>query len=191
MGVSLGIPWNRCALIVELAKRLENVRPQFGKTALQKLMFLLQEIYHVHCGCHFFLYSYGPFSTTLVGDMDAVEHFGCVEVQRASSMAGGYVIKPGKKADSLHDKAAAFLKAEQTRAGLTSLVRTYGHRETKDLELPATTAYVARNLRRKSESVKKEDVCRIVGLVKPRFSAYEARGALDELESNGHIRWDT
>ena len=45
MNTTVNIPWNRYALTAELAKRLDGLSPQFGKTALQKVVFFLQEVY--------------------------------------------------------------------------------------------------------------------------------------------------
>ena len=55
-------PQGRHALIVELSKRLEGVSPQFGKTALMKLLYLLQEAYGVSTGYRYSFYTYGPYS---------------------------------------------------------------------------------------------------------------------------------
>lgn len=55
--------WARYALIAELAERLRE-RP-FGRTALQKLTYLLQELHGVDTGYEFPLHTYGPYSSGL------------------------------------------------------------------------------------------------------------------------------
>jgi len=40
MSFTFDLPWNKYGIIVDLAKRLECVSPQFGKTALQKTIIL-------------------------------------------------------------------------------------------------------------------------------------------------------
>ena len=54
---NLQIPWEQYGLIVDLTQRLKDKRPQLGKTALQKLVYLLQHVYNVECGYDFSLYT--------------------------------------------------------------------------------------------------------------------------------------
>ena len=42
-----GYPWERYGLIVELTGRIQNVSSQFGKTAMQKMVYLLQVVYEM------------------------------------------------------------------------------------------------------------------------------------------------
>jgi uncharacterized protein len=187
MKITFDIPWNRYALIAELAKRLDAVSPQFGKTVLQKLVFLLQEVYHVDCGYDFELFSYGPFDSQLLGDLDLVEHWGCISIDSVNAMLGGYRIRPTDRVDFVREKAASFLDAEQTRKALENLVSTYGAMTARELELRATTVYVERNLRGKGDSPTKTKVCRLVGQIKPKFKQREIEQTVDELSGRNHI----
>lgn len=180
-------PWKRYALIPELAKRLEGISPQFGKTALQKLVYFLEAIYGVDCGYDFSLYSHGPFDSSLLGDLDLVAHWGCVSVTNATGTLGGYRIEPTDQVDLLREKAVDFLDGERTREALDDLVSTYGGMTARDLELRATTVYVAKGLRDEGEVPEKETVCHHVGQIKPRFSAEEIERAVTELSERGHI----
>lgn len=188
MAHDLDIPWKRYALIAELVKRLDDVSPQLGKTALQKLVFLLQAVYGIDCGYDFELYSYGPFDSRLLGDLDLVEHWGCVSVQSVNASLDGYRIRPAEHVEFIRAKASDFLDAPQTQDALSSLVSTYGRMRAKDLELRATTVYVERNLQRKGESPTRADICRLVGEIKPRFSKGEIEMAVDELCQREYIR---
>jgi uncharacterized protein len=187
MNVTLNIPWHRYALISELAKRLNGVSPQFGKTALQKLVYFLQELYGVDCGYDFQLYSYGPFTSQLLGDLDLVEHFGCVSVEPVHSITGGYEIRPTEKADSLQGKAVSFLNNAKTKQAIDSLVSEFGAHTAKDLELRATIVYVERGMHRKSKHPTMQDVCRLVGQIKPKFSSQEIKQAVDDLRQRSHV----
>ena len=188
MNDRLNIPWHRYALIAELAKRLHDVRSQFGKTALQKLIYFLQEIYGVDSGYDFELYSYGPFTSQLLGDLDLVEHFGCITVHSVLSNLGGYEIRPTCKADSLREKASEFLSDPKTKAALDSLVATYGGMTAKSLELRATIVYAERDMHRKEKPAIKNDICRLVGQIKPKFTAIEIEKAVEELSGRKHIQ---
>ncbi len=180
-------PWKRYTLIPELAKRLEGVSPQFGKTALQKLVYFLEAIYGIDCGYDFSLHSYGPFDSTLLGDLDLVAHWGCVSVTNTTGTLGGYRIEPTDQVDLVREKGKEFLDDPRTRAALDDLVDKYGRMTARDLELRATTVYVDRSLRAKGEPHDKKTVCHCVGQVKPKFSAEEIERAVVELDERGHI----
>ncbi|RJP27268.1 MAG: restriction endonuclease [Candidatus Omnitrophota bacterium] len=188
MNITLDIPWNRYALIAELAKRLDAISPQFGKTALQKLVFLLQEVYKIDCGYDFELYSYGPFDSQLLGDLDLVEHWGCVSVQPMNALFGGYKICPTDKVDLVREKAVNFLDAHKTKKAIDNLISTYGALTARDLELRATTVYVERNLRLKGESPTKSEVFRFVRQIKPKFTPEKIEQTIDELSERKHIQ---
>lgn len=187
MKITIDFPWKRYALIAELAKNVDTVSPQFSKTALQKLVFLLQEVYGVDCGYEFRLYSYGPFDSTLLGDLDTAELWGCVRVKHVNDTLGGYKIEPGDKVDSIRDKASAFLDDPKTIQALEHLVQVYGGMTAKDLELRATTVYVAHSLDAKGKTASEKEVCRLVGQIKPKFSPQEISKAVTELSGRGHI----
>ncbi len=191
MESTLTIPWNRYALIPELAEKLDGVSPQFGKTALQKMVFLLQEVYGVDCGYDFTLYSYGPFDSQLLGDLDLVESWGCVKVEDAKSSMGGYRIVPTGERGKIREKAADFLDSESTRSAMDSLIKDYGGKSARELELRATLVYVDKDLynRKNGKDLpKKEDLYRIVHEIKPKFSDIDMNSAIDELLSLGHIK---
>ncbi|NLS45772.1 MAG: hypothetical protein GX969_08570, partial [Firmicutes bacterium] len=48
-----GYPWERYGLIVELTGRIQDVSSQFGKTAMQKMVYLLQAVYEVEFGYNY------------------------------------------------------------------------------------------------------------------------------------------
>lgn len=187
MTTSFDVPWNRYALIVELADRLKGKSPQFGKTALQKMVYLLQEVYGIDCGYVYEFYSYGPFSSQLLQDLDLVEHVGAVEVCSVMSATGGYLIKPGGKADALREKAADFLKNPQTEQALSTLVDEFGRYSAKELELRSTIVYVVREIALGNHLPSAEEVSHVVSQLKPKFDGSEINQAIEEMRSKGHI----
>jgi len=188
MKITVDIPWRRYALIAELSKKLDDVNPQFGKTALQKLVFFLHEIYEINCGYDFELYSYGPFDSQLLGDLDLVEHWGCVVVTRVNNTFGGYRIRPTENVDSVRSKAEEFLDDPKTKKAIDSLVLNYGAMTARDLELRATTVYVERSLNKKGVLCSKENICSLVSQIKPKFTAHEIEQAILDLGEKKHIK---
>jgi uncharacterized protein len=183
VNTTVNVPWKRYALIAELAKRLNGICPQFGKTALQKLVFLLQEVYRIDCGYDFQLYSYGPFDAQLLSDLDLVEAWNCVSVQ---PVMAGYEIHPTAKVDSLHEKAADFFENPDTEKALCSLISDYGTMTARELELRATTVYVSQDLGKKQTPLTKE-LLELVKKIKPKFFESEIVDAIEELKDKDHI----
>ena len=73
-------PHERQAMITDLSFRLEEVSPQFGKTVLMKLLYLLQEVYKAPLGYRFSFYTYGPYSPEVIQDLDYTRVRGGVNV---------------------------------------------------------------------------------------------------------------
>ncbi len=181
------IPWEKYALITELAEQLKDRSPQFGKTVLQKMVYLLQELYGVNCGYTFDLYMYGPFSSGLLQDLDLVESMGGVSVVPVVFGTGGYRILPGEHSESLKKKATDFLSDEKITSALNMLVEDFGNYQAKELELRSTIIYVSKDMRRSGNPVSRLDLLRIVKEIKPKFTDAEVQQAIDEMEKRGHI----
>lgn len=181
---SLNIPWNRYGLIAELAHRLHGKSHQFGKTILQKMVFLLQEVYGVKCGYQFDIYTYGPFTSQVLQDLDLVESLGGVKVYPVISGYGGYLIVPGEKNDSLREKSEDFLQDTKVSDAIDNLINDFGNFNAKELELVSTIIYVERDTKSKSigQLLTRDKAAQIVKGVKPRFSQEEINEAISQLE---------
>ena len=83
----------RRQLPLELARRLEGVSPQFGKTVFMKLAYLLQELYEVPLGYRFTLYTYGPYSPEVLADLEYARLRRQVSVEYLGG-PGGFIITP-------------------------------------------------------------------------------------------------
>jgi len=187
MNISLNIPWQRYALIAELAMRLNNKCPQFGKTVLQKMVYLFQEIFKIDCGYNFELYSYGPFNSQLLNDLDYVEHIGGVTVSHVDYRKGGFQINPGEKVDFFREKGKDFLNSPGVGEALTRLVDEFGGFGASDLELRSTIVYVERELRDQGSIPGVKMVTQVVKNIKPKFSEEDIRATIDELRSKNYF----
>jgi len=182
----LQVPWKRYALIVELAQRLHGVHPQFGKTALQKLIYLLQAVYDVDGGYDFRLYTYGPFDSQVLQDLDLVESFGGVKVDPVREGLDGYRIEPDKNDALVKEQAESSI--EDISGDLDALVKDYGAYNAKELEMRATIVFVEREMGREDSPVSAEDLVEVVHSIKPYFSEHEIKSAVKELNSKGHVK---
>lgn len=182
--MKLNIPWYRYALIVYLTERMQEKGRRFGKTALQKLVYLLQTIYQVPLGYHFSLYMYGPFCNDLMDDLDYVSCIGGVDVTMEGG-ASGYTISLSSNAEIIKDKGREFLKDYQSQ--IEELLGAFGAMRVRDLELRSTIIFVDRDAVAGARKLGREDFIQEIKSIKPHFSYDEINQAVDELESLGYI----
>lgn len=179
MKINIDIPWNRYGLISELTSRLKDKCPQFGKTILQKMVYLLQEVYDVKCGYQFDIYTYGPFTSQLLQDLDLVEALKGVRISSVISAVGGYYIEPGERNEELREKAREFLR--DSSEAIDRLIKNFGSSNAKQLELLSTIVYVDRDM--KDTGISRENLTKMVGDIKPKFSGSEIESAVSILEA--------
>src|ERR1700733_14983083 len=110
MTTNFEIPWERYALIAEIVQRFHAVNHRLGKTALQKMIFLLQRSFGVDVDYTYTLYTYGPYCAAVARDLDIVEGFGGAQVLYDFGFAG-YEIRPGATNEEIRERSDSFLKA--------------------------------------------------------------------------------
>lgn len=183
----MNTPWHRYALVAELAHLPEAKSPWLGKTALQKLVYILQEVCGVDCGYRFQLYTHGPFTSQPLADLDLTESFGAVRVKFMQMPGGysGYKITAAEKNDAIRARGAEFI--QQHRNSIDQMAEEFGSLATKDLELRATIIYADRDAMHSGSSMTRDDFIDLVRKIKPRFSERTIADALSELERNNHV----
>ncbi len=72
---------SRCALIVDLVKRLRERGSWCGETHLQKALFILQDISRSNFGYKFVIYKHGPYSFELSSELTGMRAAGIIELQ--------------------------------------------------------------------------------------------------------------
>jgi uncharacterized protein YwgA len=166
-------------LIVTFAKRLDGLNPRFGKTALQKLVYLAQELQGVPTGYEFEFYNHGPFSSELAGDLDYLNWLDDVDLRAVDDAWGGFVIKPGSKAGETLAEAKDFLERYQNQ--VDRIIGDFGTMTAKQLELRATVVFVDQDARQHARPLSREELAARVGDLKPQFSGNEILAAIDEI----------
>lgn len=170
----------RAVLPLVLAERLRGLSPQFGKTVLMKLAYLLQEVYKVPLGYRFTLYTYGPYSTEVLADLDKAKSRGWVEVNFVEDYTG-YRISIGPQAGHVGSRQGKFVEYEQQ---LDQLIETFGKLRAKDLELRTTIAYMSNYVRSSGEVIAKQ-LAESVHQMKPHFTQTEIEDTVEELRKKG------
>jgi phytoene dehydrogenase-like protein len=173
-------------LIVEFSHRLAGINPRFGKTALQKLVYLAQETRGVPAGYQFTFYNHGPFSSELADDLAYLGWLHAVDIAYLDGGRGGFRISTGPEAERVLAEASDFLRRHAP--SIERIVADFGTLTAKDLELRATIVFVERDSRAQSQPLAAETLAEQVQDLKPQFSRGQIRDAIRELAARGNIR---
>src|SRR5579884_663824 len=166
----------RIAVITALAEKT----PQLGRTSLMKLCYFLQVLRSVPLGYRFSLYSYGPFDSDVLADLDSATALGGVSSSLVSYFhTYGYKIEPGPKAQYIQASSSKFLDAH--RAAIDWVVDKFGSMSASELELKSTLIYCDREAKAKKERISLSELCSRVHDVKPHFTIDQIRLAAEEL----------
>lgn len=177
MSFSLNIPWIKYGIIVELTKRLQSDSPQFGKTVLQKMVYLLNEIYRVPSGYEYSLYTYGPYCSELTSDVEFVSAMGAIQLCQTHR---GFVINLSDKSDMITQKSTDFINEHKEQ--FDDLIEKFGKFNARELELRSTLIFLAR-----SEKMSKKLLGLQLAELKPYFAEDEISNTIDELCDLGVI----
>jgi uncharacterized protein YwgA len=158
-------PWHRLALVPVLAEKAPG--GQIGRTALMKFAYFLQTLRGVPLGYRFTLYSYGPYASDVLFDLDYAETLGAVTAE-TENFSGGYrfKIRPSEAAAAVKGKAADFLRAHEQ--DIDWVLETFGRLSASDLELVSTIIYADRESA--AGSLTLGELTRRVRDVKPHFT---------------------
>jgi uncharacterized protein YwgA len=169
-------PFDRYALIALIAERLGGPGQKLGKKALQKTVHLIEELAGGATGYRFSFHTYGPYSHDLEGDLGNAARFGGVVM--TYNEANYYLIAPGPKTGEMIAHGRAFL--ERNRRAIDRVIRTFGGRTAKGLELVSTIVFLRAHDRPETFADDAKLVARVKGL-KPTYSEPEIRAAIGEV----------
>lgn len=166
---------HRIAALVEIAERRST--PRLGKTAMQKLLYLLQEGLDVPLGYHFELYTYGPYESLIMHDIDYGSATNVLDVTYEPD--AGFSIRPGPVAAEVRSYREALKR--QYGQQLNDLISKFGRLSARELELRATVLYVWKD----DPNLDDNHVIELVNELKPRFERTDIALALAELRDSG------
>ncbi len=174
------IETNRVALITHLAEK----SPDLGRTALMKYCYFLQVIRKVPLGYTFSLYSYGPFDSNVLSDLDSAEALGGVKTRVEYHPGGyGYRIEKGERTDAAQKWSKGFLK--QHEEDIDWVLTQFKGLNSALLELASTIIYSDREAVAKSENLSIDTLTHRIQQIKPRFAEAQIRGTVIDLRGRG------
>ena len=150
---------------VSIIAKMVETTPNIGKTAIMKCLYLLQTIKKVPLEHHFEIYTYGPYSSEIMDEIDYANQSGYLDVSSVSYPSGqfGYSI-------SCSDKGKALLKSSSIVSkyslDVQEIMTEFGEKTASDLELLSTLIFVSYVYK----IHEKEQICDLVKKIKPKFT---------------------
>ena len=164
------VPWKRYALLVDIIEKVHQGDFCNGRTALQKFIYFLQELYQMDCGYDFRFYTYGPFASEILSDLDTLESCKGIHAKFVGGY-GGYDYTPGEVRERFKSKEPEFLRENENT--INQMLREFGGYSAKDLELYATIVWVDRSLKTKKKERNENTIASLVNDLKPKFDRSE------------------
>jgi uncharacterized protein YwgA len=166
----------RMGVFAELAI---NSQGAFGRTALMKLCYFLQEVKDVPLHYDFSLYTYGPFDSEVLADLQTAEQLKILETEFEQYPGGyGYQIGPGPLAQRVVKQAADFL--DEHRDVIEWFADFVASKRPSELELASTIVFVSKE----KSNVSDDALVSLVRAVKPNFSIAEVKKQIEWLRTN-------
>lgn len=181
----LQIPWHKYALIGYLVQRLQGRRNILGKTAMQKLIYFLQEAKGVPCGYDYIFYNYGPYSQELASDLEYTDALDVISITPRSDLPAAFAISPGSYEEEMRKRGKDFL--DRYRQRIEEVIRDFGDLSARELELMATIYYCYRFALDRGRRLSRESLVNQVKGLKPRFPGHEIEAAVDWLAQRGYL----
>lgn len=171
---------NRIAAMVGL---VENSTFSLGRTALMKLCFFLQTLRKVPLGYEFTLYSYGPFDSDVMADLQTAEGLNALKSGIQMYPGGyGYEISAGSQAKDVKEYSAAFIQKYEKDIAWAAM--TFGKYTASHLELISTIIFVSI----KESKLSNLEIADRVHMIKPHFNMEQIKVNVESMEKASFLR---
>lgn len=155
---------------------------KFGRTALMKFCYFLQVVKKVPLRYNFSLYSYGPFDSDVLADLQTAEESKILESTVEHYPGGyGYSIGQGVNAKRVQKYCSDFLLKHHD--AIQWAADTLARRSASELELTSTIVFVFRE----KEAISDSHLITLVRAIKPHFSSSEVKKQIEWLRDNDLI----
>ena len=170
----------RLALLVEIADRKRDRQGRLGKTAMQKLIYLLQEVWDVDLGYRFTLYTYGPYEAGVARDVDYADALSLLSLDYDHDH--GFEITCGPAVSQIDQERQ--LLCEEVDSRLDELFKHFGDLTARQLELRATLVFIAKD----GTSISESELRKQIRHLKPKYDQGEIDEAVDSLRESEILR---
>ena len=155
----------RLSIISEIVKR----KPDIGKTAIMKYIFLLQRVYKVPLEYNYEIYTYGPYSSEVMEDIDYARHENVVSMTTVQYPSGyyGYNLNSTEKTDEYIYRESQFVSLYSE--SIKKIIDMFGDKSVKELELSTTIIYIFNTYIENNWSYSINTISENVHEIKPHF----------------------
>lgn len=168
--------------LVSYIVKLASQNGKVGKKAAQKFVHIITSIGGVRSKYQFQLYTYGPFSRELAGDLDILESVQAISINY-NVEKNSYEIQSGARSDELISRHSGFIVSNKDR--IDSLIGKFGGRLARQLELSSTLLFILERSLVDDTSNDEQVVSKFLE-IKPHYSRGEITPALSEIRQLMH-----
>ena len=162
--------------------RIVQKSPKIGKTAIMKCLYLVQTLKNVPLDYDFEIYTYGPYSSSVMDEIDCARQMGLINVSGMIYPSGqfGYSIECSEQGKGALEKSKMVV---EYASAIDEVTLEFGSKTATELELLSTILFVYKTCDDKSET----NVCAIVQGIKPKFSLEEIREKFKYMQERKHL----
>lgn len=180
--------------MLEISKRMSLIsqivsqRPSLGKTAMMKFIFILQQVYKAPLGYDYEIYTYGPYSAEVMEDIQLAVDYNAISIDTIIFPSGhfGYELKPTDKTESMVAAEQEFVCSYND--SISEVIRLFGNKTAKELELSSTIIYIYNNYYHNNWDNSIEEVTQSVKDIKPHFDVALIRDEYGRLDDMGILK---
>ncbi len=153
---------DRLALMTYLVNKV----PGIGRTAIMKLIFFMKELKNVPVPYNFRLYTYGPFDSKVLDDLQYAELLGVIKsaLVHYSETGAGYRLEIGPNAAGIEGNRSEYI--QRYREGIDWVIAKFGSRTASELEMASTLIYIDRIAKRDQKEINIVEISRKVHDIK-------------------------
>ena len=167
----------------EVILRMIEKKPELGKTAVMKMVFILQYVYKMKLGYSFDIYTYGPYTAEVSDDLDSLICGRFIDAETYPyNNTLCYVFTANKK---LKDLKSTLSPDDEQK--ISTVLKLFGDKKAKELELDSTIIYMKNSYVKNGWGDTKADIIKDVNEIKPHFSLDNIGRAYDILEKNNML----
>lgn len=176
--------WTKISLICEIVF-LTQSNP-IGRTALMKLLYFLKVLKRVPVDYNFRFYTYGPFDSSVLEDLNYAEALNAVKSTLTQFHTGyGYTLEAGHESDEVKMLSPDFLKRYSDEIG--SIIKDFASKSAKELELLSTLVFIDRDCHESDIDLNIKTLAKKLCEVKPRSDMNSALRGAEELLNSGYL----
>lgn len=158
--------------------------PKLGKTAIMKATFMLQQVKGVKLGYDFSIYTYGPYASDVMTDIDNLVEEGFISsTMYPYNNYVGYRLEVTKNGEA----EIAMQPMDTESQALKDISDFIRGKSAKELELYSTIIYIANLYKKNAWSGGEKSIVEKVKEIKPHFSTDDIQGAYQQLKTIKYV----